>query len=1149
MSELSTDPIVQTYFDKKNILAKHQIESFDDYVDNIIPNILEQHTPINIELDIANDENDIKLKNIKVCLLKDTIHIEDCLYTENNGVKNILYPDIANRRNYSYMSNVLIDIYIEIDIIDKFNNITKLPGKNLENILIGTIPIMVGSKYCMTTKYNKPLKCKYDIGGYFIINGNEKVIISQEKIAPNIVQVFKSKKDKIALNAEVRSINHNIFSIPKCISISITDREDIYNNDIYINVPSISNRIPIFVIFKLFGCITDKEILYNIIDNSIPEIDNIMTNILLPSFEKCIDVKNELDAYRYLISNMNIYQTISEEKKIEYINKNVINNILPHISDRKVKVLYLGYMINKLLKCYLKIDKLTDRDNYIHKRIETPGILLGNITYLCYNKIFKDTVGLLKNEILKKIINTNDINNINNTINYTNIFRIIKPIYLETTLKTSLATGNWGIKNNLSNNRSGVSQVLNRLTFTSGLSHLRRISTSGDVTGKLIPPRKLHSSSWGYICPSETPEGQSIGLVKNLANNCEITQHSNDSIILNYLNDDINSILDIDIFEYDKIKNTKIFINGNWVGYSTDYKYILDKFKKLRIQGIINIYNSIYMDYNNNIIYIHSDRGRCIRPLLKITKNKLVYDKKIQKKLKDKIYNWDDLLLNYNDKKCIIEYIDTYEINNLLLCNNFKKIKKSYNYCEISPSLILGLMASCIPYAHHNQAPRNTYQSAMGKQAIGINTTNINNRYDTFTHMLHYPQKSIIGTKYMKYFNADKLPNGINIVVAIMTYTGYNQEDSVLINRGAIERGLFNSTYFRTYKEEVNKNQLTGEEDIFCNPDFNETLFPKNNNYDKLNENGFVPENTYVDDDDIVIGKIIPTKHNKYKYKDTSISMKNNDKGYIDKNYIDTNGNGFKFCKVRIRDVKIPEIGDKFSSRHGQKGTVGMILDQCDMPFTKDGIVPDIIINPHAIPSRMTIAQLLECLLGKSCALYGYNGDSTVFEDKNISNISKILEDIGFEGKSNEVMYSGINGEQLHTSIFIGPTYYQRLKHMSGDKVHSRASGPIVSMTRQPSEGRSSYGGLRFGEMERDCMISHGASNFLEERFMKVSDKFTCYICNICNMTCVNMPCNKDYYCKNCNNYLNFTKINIPYSCKLLFQELQSMSIVPRYIV
>lgn len=1149
MSELCTEPIIQAYFDQENILAKHQLESFNDYIENILPNIIKQFSPINVDIDteINTDfENNYKIENIKLHLLTDTLIIDDCIYTENNGVKNILYPDIANRRNYSYMSDVILDICVEINIIDDCDNKIKLPNKILKNIIIGTIPIMISSKYCMTTKYKKSLKCKYDIGGYFIINGNEKVVISQEKIAPNIVQVFESKKDKFLLNAEVRSINENIFGIPKCTTIKITNKT--YCNEIYINIPNMQINIPVFIIFKLLGCISDKEILYNIIDNSIPEIDELMTNILLASFEKSINIKNELDAYRYIISNINIYQNISEEKKIEYINKNIINNILPHISDKNTKVLYLGYMINKLLKCYLKIDDLCDRDNYIHKRIETPGVLIGNITYLCYNKIFKDSINLLKNEILKKNIN-NDIKNINDIINYTNIYRIIKPIYLESTLKSSLSTGNWGIKNNLSNNKSGVSQVLNRLTYSSSLSHLRRVSTSGDITGKLIPPRKLHNSSWGYICPSETPEGQAIGLVKNLANTCEITHQFNSNIIMQYISNDIINIMDINIFEYDKIKNTKIFINGNWIGYTNKYKNIIEKLKKYRKQCNINIYTSIYMNYKNNELYIHTDRGRCIRPLLIINKNKVLYDKNIMNKLKNKTYKWDDLCIETKDKKCIIEYIDTYEVNNILLCNNIKNINKNYNYCEISPSLILGLMASCIPFANHNQAPRNTYQSAMGKQAIGINTTNIKDRYDTFTHMLHYPQKSIISTKFTKYFNTDKLPNGINVVVAIMTYTGYNQEDSILINRGAIERGLFSSTYYRTYRQEENKNQLTGEEDIFCKPDSNQTLFPKNNNYSKLNDDGFVPENTYVDDNDIIIGKIIPTKHNTYKYKDTSIIMKNNDDGYIDKNYIDINGNGYKFCKVRIRNIKIPEIGDKFSSRHGQKGTVGMILEQCDMPFSKDGIVPDIIINPHAIPSRMTIAQLLECLMGKTCALYGYNGDSTPFIDKDITNISNILENIGFEGKNNEVLYSGINGEQLHTSIFIGPTYYQRLKHMSSDKIHSRASGPIVSMTRQPSEGRSSYGGLRFGEMERDCMISHGSTNFLEERFMKVSDKFSCYICNNCNMICIHIPSNSGYYCKKCNNYLNFTKINIPYSCKLLFQELQSMSIIPRYIV
>ena len=1143
MVELSTDPIIQSYFNQKNIIAKHQLESFNDYVDNIIPNIINQFSPI--EIDVS--DNTI-LKYIKLDFLTDTIIIEDCKYNENNGVEEILYPDIANLRNYSYTSNILIDIEVEIDIIDEYKNITKLPNIILKNIVIGNIPIMVSSKYCMTTKYNKPLKCKYDIGGYFIINGNEKVIISQEKIAHNIIQVFKSKKDKFLLLSEIRSVNEHNFGIPKCISIKITDNTDIYNNQLYINIPNISNNIPLFIIFKLLGCITDKEIIYNIIDNSNKDIDDIMINILLPSFNKIIDVKNELDAYRYIMNNMNNYYNISEEKKIKYINDNIINNILPHIKEKKEKILYLGLMINKLLKCYLKLENIADRDSYIHKRIETPGILLGNITYLCYNKIFKECKSLVNNELIKKFQISDNLVSIDKIINHSNLNRIFKPLFLEATLKSSLATGNWGIKNNISNNKAGVSQVLNRLTFSSNISHLRRIATSSDITGKLIPPRKLHPSSFGYICPSETPEGQSIGLVKNLSNSCEITNQYSSETVKYLIKDDILHINEIDIFTYDKFKNTKILINGYWYGYTNNYSYILNKLKINRKKGNINIYISIYMDYKSNIIYIYTDRGRCIRPLLKIENNKICYNKNIYNKLKNKIYNWDDLLLDIHDKKCIIEYIDIYEINNQILSNYINELKnKKYTICEISPSLILGLLASCIPFANHNQAPRNTYQSAMGKQAIGINTTNINNRFDTFSHTLYYPQKSIISTKYMDYFNADKLPNGINIIVAIASYSGYNQEDSVLINKDAVERGLFNSTYYRTYKEEENKNQLTGEEDKFCKPDLNNTLFPKNNNYDKLQETGFIKENTPVNDNDIIIGKIIPIKHNDYKYKDTSICMKNNDSGFIDKIYINTSGDGFKFCKVRTRSIKIPEIGDKFSSRHGQKGTVGMVINQCDMPFSKDGIVPDIIINPHAIPSRMTVAQLLECLLGKVCSINGYNGDATVFNDKNINNISNILENLGYEGRGNEVLYSGINGEQLHTNIFMGPTYYQRLNHMSSDKVHSRSSGPIVSMTRQPSEGRSSYGGLRFGEMERDCMISHGASYFLQERFMKVSDKFQCFICNNCNMICVYIPSNKDYQCKKCNNYLNFTKINIPYSCKLLFQELQSMSIVSRF--
>jgi DNA-directed RNA polymerase II subunit RPB2 len=475
--------------------------------------------------------------------------------------------------------------------------------------------------------------------------------------------------------------------------------------------------------------------------------------------------------------------------------------------------------------------------------------------------------------------------------------------------------------------------------------------------------------------------------------------------------------------------------------------------------------------------------------------------------------------------------------------------KNEYTHCEIHPSLILGALASCIPFPHHNQSPRNTYQSAMGKQAVGVHCTSYNKRFDTFSHVLGNPQKPLIETKLMKYLNADKLPNGINVIVAIATYTGYNQEDSIIFNQASIDRGLFSSTFYRTYKDEEKKNQLSGEEEKFMKPDKTKLLYPKPCNYSKLNENGFVDKDTYVTESDILIGKGVPIKNNKnYNYKDNSTTLRKNENGYVDENHVTTNSDGYKVCKTRIRSYRYPEIGDKFSSRHGQKGTIGMIYKPEDMPFTSSGITPDIIINPHAIPSRMTIAQLIECILGKVCCSTGNIGNGTAFDRVNVNNIMDMLTEIGYDKNGNEILYNGISGDQIKTSIFMGPTYYQRLKHMSGDKIHSRSSGPIVTMTRQPAEGRSSHGGLRFGEMERDCMIAHGTSNFLKERMMDVSDKYHIFICSECNMPAIANPSNNLYECKKCNNYKKFTRVNLPYSCKLLMQELQCMNIAPRFL-
>jgi DNA-directed RNA polymerase II subunit RPB2 len=437
---------------------------------------------------------------------------------------------------------------------------------------------------------------------------------------------------------------------------------------------------------------------------------------------------------------------------------------------------------------------------------------------------------------------------------------------------------------------------------------------------------------------------------------------------------------------------------------------------------------------------------------------------------------------------------------------------------------------------------------AMGKQALGIYMSNFNNRTDTMGNIINYPQRHIVSTKLSKYTYSNELPSGVNAIVAIMTHTGFNQEDSVMINKSALDRGLFTSTYYKIIRDQCTKNHSSSEEEIFVNP---KTMCSvKNLSYDKLEEDGFCPKNTYVENGDVIVGKVMPRKVNgKTTYQDNSISMKANDDGYIDMNYVGTNSEGYKFCKIRIRKNRKPEIGDKLASRSAQKGSLGMIYDHKDMPFTKDGIVPDIIINPHAIPSRMTMAQLMECIMGKVGCQLGAYGDATPFSGCSVEDIAKHLEKEGMEKHGNEIMYNGRTGEQIKTEIFIGPTYYQRLKHMVTDKIHSRGSnGPIVMLTRQCSEGRARGGGLRLGEMERDCFIGHGSSLFLKEKMLDCADNYRVFICKECGMIAtVNIEKNiyKCHYCKNSNDIV---QVRIPYAFKLLTQELQTMNVVMRYI-
>jgi len=837
-----------------------------------------------------------------------------------------------------------------------------------------------------------------------------------------------------------------------------------------------------------------------------------------------------------------------------------------------------------------------------------------------------------------------------------------------------------------------------------------------EIEPELVYDFTTHSDNHSFVassfvthnCPAETPEGQSIGVVKNISYMAHITIPTNSSLLYEYILPLIVSLEKVSSWELQG--KVKVFINGSWVGITETPFELYNEIKDKKHRGVINIYTSVVFDIKLLEIRVCSDGGRLTRPVLRVRDNRAIIDKTVINDLVEKRIGWNDLLTNCKLPESVIEYIDPEEQNFAMIGLKTKDDKVSdkkfnYTHCEIHPSSIFGVLASCIPYPDHNQAPRNTYQClgpdelvwmsdgtkkricditvgervlsfhpetlnitktsvvnhfvrkndhpiyklrtcsgreivatedhkfmtnfgwktvgdikknigdfkigahydsakktfefvdidsvllqpdglisdievasdnhsfiagdgfassncAMAKQAMGVYATNYDHRMDKTAYVLNYPTRPLVDTRLMNFLHLNKIPSGTQIHVAIMTHTGYNQEDSVLVNKGSLDRGLFLATIYHTEKDE-DKN-IIRDEIIRCRPDPAKTKGVKFGNYNKLNAEGFIPENTLVENRDVIISKIIPIKENRndptktIKYEDQSKTFRTTEETYIDKNYTGRNGDGYNFAKVRIRTLRKPVFGDKFSSRHGQKGTVGNIIPEADMPFTKDGLRPDIIINPHAIPSRMTIGQLKETLLGKVLLELGMFGDGTGFGNLDVKTISDTLLQLGYESYGNELLYNGLTGEQLETNIFIGPVFYQRLKHMVNDKQHSRSIGPMVNLTRQPAEGRSRDGGFRIGEMERDVMIAHGMSKFCRERLYDVSDKYSVHVCRKCGMIASYNDGNKNrmsaradftiHLCKTCNNTTDFAKVEIPYAFKLMHQELQTINVVPRII-
>ena len=1213
--------LIGSYFQGKHLdqLVRHQIESYNDMVNVQLKRTVDMFNPVRIVSDQDYDK-EIQKHRLEVEVTFSNLYLYRPQIHENTGATKIMFPQEARLRNFTYAAMMTVDMNIKYIVRTGANQQTII-HKSFPKVQIGKLPIMLKSSICVLTQHshldhNVTGECPHDAGGYFIINGSEKTVLGQERAAENRVVCYNVAKNnnKWLWVAEIKSIPDSKCISPKQINMMVVAKQNGFGHPLVIQIPRMKQPVPLFIVFRALGVLSDREICEYIVyeinasTGVAADNDDYKTKMLEALQASIIDanhIMTQEDAVRYFISQV-IFTPINMDKETGAIKKRefaleVLNNdLFPHCNTAKQRIFFLGYMAHKLLRAFFEISKQDDRDSYLNKRVDLTGTLLNNLFRNYFNKLVKD----MSKQVVREINtgswrSTEDYLNI---INDTNMYKIIKSTTIENGLKRALSTGDFGIKS-LTSNKVGVAQVLNRLTYSSSLSHLRRINTPIDKSGKLIPPRKLHNTSWGFLCPAETPEGGSIGVVKNISYMTHITIHSNPISLHTHIDEYIERIETLT--PRDTYNEVKVFVNGIWVGITKDPIRLYNEFKLKKQRGVINIYTSVVFDYLNAEIRICNDAGRLMRPLLLVNPetNDLYITRDMFQRIASRELEWDDLLTHMsrdgasegstndgandgaNDGSTndgasegspstndgspndgspshgVIEYIDPDEQAFSMIAMRPKHLYRNeknpmdpyiyrYSHCEIHPSTIFGILASCIPFPEHNQAPRNTYQCAMGKQAIGIYVTNYQRRMDKTAYVLTYPHRPLVDTRLMQMIELAEIPSGAPLIVAIMSYTGYNQEDSVLVNQGAIDRGMFSATIYHTEKDEDKK--INGDEEIRCHPDPSKTKGMKFGNYDKLNQRGVMPANTFIENRDIIMGKVVPIKDNRndptkvLKYEDISRAYHTSEECYVDKSYIDSNGEGYCFCKVRVRAFRKPVIGDKVSSRMGQKGTIGNIIPERDMPFTKEGIRPDIIINPHAIPSRMTIGQLKETLLGKVLVNLGLFGDGTSFGEYDIKDISKELLKVGFEMNGNELLYNGLTGEQIKSDIFIGPVFYQRLKHMVNDKQHSRSIGPMVNFTHQPAEGRSRDGGLRFGEMERDAMVGHGASRFTRGRMYDCSDKYEVHVCRKCGIIASYNDERSIHFCKTCDNRADFALVQIPYACKLLFQELATMNVAPR---
>jgi DNA-directed RNA polymerase II subunit RPB2 len=1262
--------LIHRYFTtQNNPLSRHHLESFDQFLQHDLPAILKAN-PIRLLKNPKDTQNPSGIFDYQVDVYiggksYDKLKIGVPTLVQGRGdqaEKRLLFPNEARLRNLTYSAPILADIEIMLKVRNG-QAMEDIPIEPIRDFRILNMPIMLHSKYCIL--HNKPQvllermgECPQDPGGYFIIDGSEKVLITSQEQSFNTLWIKEQPTDEqcqyyaniSCLNSVTRDVRSVAFywtreKIQKGPGFSAPP---IYKQSVLeVSIPDVLKPIPIFVLFRALGIETDKEILETIFsDLESPEAIDL-GELLLPSINAATPFMDSYSAMEYIrlltkTQNVNsvldvLYNKLFCHVKYAILRRNADGRFVDEKgmiltqqqlntfvkSEQASRITFLADCVRKILRVVKGYDQPASRDDTRNQRLLTSGFLCQQLFQHAYKEYVR-SVKLAIDSAYAYNEKTYEGKAFANIFDPGSRSTIFAALFLTEQMIKGFK-GQWQI--GVSKKSEGVLQELSRLSYLDFISHLRRAVLDFDTSMKLVGPRRLHTSQYGYFCTSETPSGANIGIVKNLTIMTAISTSMLAEPLIQWLTTRGQVVPSYLLTNNQKQGMIPVFVNNSVIGYvgrSTaeltsqivnDLMFVL---KSMKRSGHLPAMCSVTFDRFERKVSIFTDEGRPCRPLIICQRIKVKNSEGVEleraslpvpgrfgthstetKRLE--IKPWRELIVGtletrstvgiyasefidpFNekpvtefkeyieyfkvneDKLAVIEYLDPYEQNMALIANFPDHIEEDTTHMEVHPSTILGLLGNCIPYPNHNQSPRNQLSASQSKQGISLYATNWQNRFDNTANVLCYGEAPLVRTLYQDYFGDGKMPYGQNIILAIGTYGGYNQEDGIIMNKDALDRGQFRSINYRSYEtREEEESLMTRTSYAIAHPskvsswlDLKPGL-----DYSKLDpETGIIKEGMYVTSDTVLVGRYSFTRGG--QPKDASLTPQVFTTGLVEKVVVVINNMGKRLVKVRVVQDRVPVLGDKFSNRHGQKGTLNISYRGHDMPRTADGIIPDMIMNPTAIPSRMTMGQILEQIMGLTAANVGGIANATAFMNNGSPHpdVEKILEHYGIQKVGNQVLYNGVTGEQIEADIYMGMVYGMRLKHMTIDKINSRGQGRKEMKTRQPTGGRGNEGGLKIGEMDRDSILAHGVASFMQESMMLRSDASTFVVCNGCGTIPIYNVKRGLYMCPMCDGPIQysgdtadtlepipppavsqatFSRIEIPYASKLLIQELET---------